>query len=152
MLSHIAEVHNSLINCALVFAPIPSRTVLIAVDVHTVNSAVDLQEYLHRGGNKFNSSAVEVFVLLGCGASSVDGWCQTFRDGVVVSSWADMRPLKIRPHCLDSRAPIIQWRGAKGDLNCIAARAYKLAYCCDIVFTNLTSQPTSLTTLRAKRT
>jgi hypothetical protein len=57
MLSHIAEVQNSLINCALVYAPIRSQTVLFDVDVHTVNSPVALQKYLHCEDIRFSSSA-----------------------------------------------------------------------------------------------
>ena len=39
-----------------------------------------------------------------------------------------------------------------GDLNCATVKAYKLAFCCGTVFTNLTSQPLSLTIIRGHKT
>jgi len=62
------------------------------------------------------------------------------------------RPLKIRLLRLECPASIIQWCGTN-TRNCTAVKAYKFTFCCGTAFTNLTSQPLSLTliTQRTKR-
>ena len=107
------------------------------------------------------TSPVEVSVFVRYGALSVDDWCQSFSDSVVVSSSVevtleDKTTLSlIFIYFTWCRASIVQWRGAyPRRTETSIAPLRKAVVRCSTAFTNLTPQPLSLCpiTLRIIRT
>jgi hypothetical protein len=92
------------------------------------------------------NSAVEVFVLLGYGISSVN-LCQMFWDSVVDSSSVEVtiKGKTTLSGMSGINHTVTRHKYQNGDLNCTAVEAYKLMFCCGTVFTNLMSQPLFLT-------